>query len=350
MGIEAIKETYEERDIDHQEDSLSADLAAAWAESEEEVHDEQDESTESASSESKPEGSIDQPAESDPDVHPEPVSGKQKPDDGAKKGDNDNEKPPVGLSPAAREAWKETPKAMRAEIAKREADFAKGIQQYAENAKRAQGMDAVLQPYQQYLAMNGGPGKTIQTLLQTGASLQMGSPTQKAQMVAQLINQFGVDIQALDQLLVGQTPKEKPENQFNQILDQRLAPLQQQLSEYQRREQAMQQQEQGKIVSEIDGFAAEHEFYMDVRGDMADILDMAANRGQPMTLKQAYEKACVLHPEISNILQSRQKAPTPQQRRAASSISGSPSGTDGGSAADSIRAAIEDAWNSSGRD
>ena len=64
---------------------------------------------------------------------------------------------PVSLPPAAREAWKNTPKEMREAIATRERQYAQGIQKHAENAKRAESMDRALEPFQGYFASTGLP-------------------------------------------------------------------------------------------------------------------------------------------------------------------------------------------------
>ena len=352
MGVEAIREAHEEPQTEYEEDSLAADLAAAWDEAETGDDDASSmESAEPTAGTSEPDGeghTADKSA--DESVHTPAVSADKADDAGPAAKPQAGEGPPVGLSPSAREAWKDTPKAMQAEIAKREADFAKGIQQYAENAKRAEGMDRVLQPYQQYLAMNGGPGQTISTLLQTGAGLQMGTPVQKAQLVAGLIQQFGVDINTLDNLLVGKTPKEKPQDAVQRAVQQAIQPYQQQMEQFKAMQAQAAQAQQGAVTQEVNDFASTHEFYRDVRGDMADLLDMAANRGQQMTMEQAYNKACALHPEISNVLASRQKAPSNTQRAAASSISGGPGGSAGGSSDMDLRATIEDAWANAGRD
>lgn len=347
MGVEAIKEAHEEPETEYAEDSLTADLAAAWSEAD---TGEEDESIQPAA-EQRGAGEDDTPAEAtDDQVLAEPVQAEDTGEAGTEAKPEDSEAPPVGLPPAAREVWKDTPKAMKEAMVKREHDFATGIQRYAENAKRAEGMDRVLQPYQQYLAMNGGPAQTINTLLQTGAGLQMGTPAQKAQTVASLIQQFGVDIQTLDTLLVGKTPQAKPQDAVQQAVQQAVAPYQQQMEQFRAMQAQAAQQQQGAVTQEVNEFGTKNEFYTDVRGDMADILDMAANRGQQMTMQQAYDKACLLHPEISNIMQARSKAPTDNQRLAASSISGAPGGAGGSNSDLSLRATIEDAWANAGRD
>ena len=259
--------------------------------------------------------------------------------------------PPKGLSIEAREAWKDTPESVRAEIAKREQDYEAGIVKYAQNAKRAEAMDRSLAPYQSLFAVNGGPKQTIETLLQAGAALQMGAPGQKAQVVANMIKQFGVDIKTLDGLLVGEVdPEVQAQSQLDQLLNQRLAPIQQQLQQYQQREQQQLAQSQQQVQSEVSQFGQQHEFYDDVKMEMADLLDMAANRGRPMTMEQAYNIACSSNPQISKIMSARQSQQSSQARRAAaSSVRGAPGAQGGGSSTGSRLAALNDAWDNAGR-
>tara|TARA_R110000744_G_scaffold380361_1_gene500922 strand:- start:7384 stop:8409 length:1026 start_codon:yes stop_codon:yes gene_type:complete len=264
----------------------------------------------------------------------------------------ESSKPPVGLSLESREVWANVPDAVKADIVKREQDYEKGIVQYSQQAKRADAMDKSLQPFQQYFQMNGGAGQSIQGLLQTGSTLQMGTPTQKAQVVASIIKQFGVDIQSLDSMLVNEAPsaESQQQSQMEQMINQRLGPMQEQLQGYQQREQWEQQQAQGHVAQEVSNFGASNEFYNDVRGDMADLMDMAANRNREMGMQEAYNLACANHPQISKIMSGRSSQQSVNQKRqAASSISGSPGGGMQGQAANSVAAALNDAWDSAGR-
>jgi hypothetical protein len=235
------------------------------------------------------------------------------------------DEPPAGLSPAAREEWKDTPPAMKEAIVKREADFAKGIMQYSNDAKRAQSMDKVMRPHQQLFALNGNnPPEMVNNLLSTAAALQMGTPAQKAQVAAKIINDFGVDIAALDGVLSGQgvprgtsnepTPPPQPsvQDQVNMALQQR-----------------EQQQRSHVVGGEVQAFAndTKNEFYKDVQGDMADILDMAGKRNLNMDLPTAYQRACQLRPDIKAIIDGRSSgANVANARGAAISLTGSPGG------------------------
>jgi hypothetical protein len=129
-----------------------------------------------------------------------------------------------------------------------------------------------------------------------------------------------------------------------------LGPMQQQLQGYQQREQYQAQQAQGQVAQEVTQFGSSNEFYNDVRGDMADLLDMAANRGREMSMEEAYNLACNNHPQISKIMSGRTSQQTVDtKRRAASSIQGSPGGAMSKGAPNSTMAALNDAWDGAGR-
>jgi len=246
--------------------------------------------------------------------------------DKSDKGDED--KPPVGLSATAREAWKDTPKPVRDEIAKRERDYAKGLQKNAESAKRAEQMDAVLTNHQRYLHSSGQPaGAVINNLLSVASTLQFAPQEQRAAAIAGLIRDFGVDIETLDNVLVSRPAPQRQE------------PAQQGLTAEQVMQIMEQRESQSRVTQTLEQFANTHEFYSDVRGDMADLLDLAAKRGQEMTLDEAYKKACAMNDEIVSV--TSQRGITPARRAAASSIRGNPGGSGLANSDGSIKGDIE---------
>jgi len=268
--------------------------------------------------------------------------------------ESDIEAAPNSWSATAREQWKDIPKETRDYIAQREQQMTQGMQKNAENAKRASQMDQVLAPHQQYFAMNGGPGQSIKNLLEAGSGLQMGSPIQKAQIVSNLIKQFGIDIGTLDNMLVGQEPppEQRQQNDIQQAVNQAVAPYQQQLQQQQQQQQYAQQQAQQGVQNDVQAFSQDpkNEFYNDVRADMADILDMASNRGRSMSMEEAYNTACRLNPEISKIMDARtQQASLADKRAAAASITGTPGGPGGRTPPNGMRDTILEAWDNAGR-
>jgi hypothetical protein len=335
------------------EDTLSAALTAAWDDAEGTDDGDDNDRVDSAGTDTSSDS--DQPVtNAKPDTDGAGVSGTEQSPDVQPVDSGSLEVAPKGLPPGAREAWKDTPKAVQEAIAQREKDYEAGVMKYAQGAKRAQQMDHTLQPFQQYMSMNGGPGAAIKGLLEAGSSLQMGSPIQKAQVIAGIIQQFGVDINTLDNMLVGgQAPQAmQQQTQMEQMLNQRLAPLQQQLGQYQQRDQYNYQQQQNEAGNDIAQFSSDpaNEFYMDVRGRMIEELEMADKNGRELPLKEAYDLACRATPEVWEIMSARQATPVVQgKRRAALSIHGTPSGQAADNPASTLRGTIEDAWENAGR-
>ena len=337
------------------EPTIGDDLATAWDEglSLEEAHDaENSEESEDAISEEVEaasggqEGSTDG-APSDTEDSPDLQAGKE-PEVEAEGSVGD---PPVGLPPEAREAWKDTPEPVRQALVERERQFAVGIQRYAENSKRAEAMDRSLAPFQQFFAANGNqPAQTISNVLTTASVLQMGTPQQKAQMTKDLIEQFGVDIPTLDSILSGQeVPQEqKVQSTVQQAVQQAVAPYQQMMERVQAAQRQQVQQVQQGVSTELEQFASapENEFYHDVKMTMADLLEMSANRGQELSLKDAYEQACQIDPKVRGVLASRKQQESLQSKRnLASSVTGSPGGDSAPAVPQSMREEIEQSWN-----
>jgi hypothetical protein len=259
---------------------------------------------------------------------------------------------PVGLSPEAREEWSNTPPAIKEHLARNEQRMEGMAQKFGANSKRAEAMDRSLAPYAQLFAINGGGDQVIPALLQTASQLQMGSGPQKAQAVAQIIKQYGVDIRTLDSLLVGEapSPEVKRQSEVQHAVQQAVAPYQQHMQQFQQQQQQQQQNAQNQIAGEVNNFGAQNEFYNDVCSQMADLMDMAANRNQEMSMEEAYYAACVSHPQISKIIHSRQSQQSVQKKqRAASSVHGNSGGSMSSNAPDSVEAALNSAWDNAGR-
>jgi len=263
--------------------------------------------------------------------------------------------PPVALSPEAREAWKDTPKVMQSAIAEREREYTMGLQKHADNAARAVDMDRALEPFRQYMGMAGGPpAQVIGNLLQTASILQMGSPVQRAQQVATLITQFGVNIDALAAALDGapQPAGVQRESEMTTAINTALKPYQEMLSQQQQFQQQQYQQGQQVVDTDIQAFAADakNEFYNDVKIDMADIFDLAEKRGIEMTMPEAYRRACLIRPDIQAIVKGRAKQHIVDSRRtAASSIHGTPGGSGGGPGDLTLRDQLSNAWDEAAR-
>lgn len=255
--------------------------------------------------------------------------------EGDDKTDTRSLKAPVNWGAKDRQDWSRIPPTLQSKILAREQEIATTMQNSAAARSTHEEFTQLANTYGSVLSGLGDtPMATVKTLFNTVAGLRMGSPTQKAQMISDLIADFGVDIGTLDTVLSGSTVSQaqpQVQNQhFEDLLNQRLAPMQQFLN---------QQQEavKSKAVNEVQAFAEKAEFINDVRMDMADLIEFSANRGTPITMQQAYQKACALNPQVSQVLQERAQKQkllgtqnTLNEKRAASTSLSSNRGGSGG--------------------
>ena len=249
------------------------------------------------------------------------------------------EKAPASWRPDIREHWGTLPEPVRAEIQRRETEVARTLQETAEARKTAEAVMKTIEPYQAFIkAENSNPLQAIDNLMSTAARLRTGTAPELAQLVAGIVNQFGTGrfgngfIELLDGALAGQTPKQDPQQlAMEQVLNQRLAPMQNMLTQFQQAQIQQQQQAAQAAQTEVQSFIERAEFGEDVREDMADIIEAAQRRGQNISLQDAYKKACLMNDSVRAVISQRAKARGAQQttqaaqkaRSAAVQVSGS---------------------------
>ncbi len=249
------------------------------------------------------------------------------------------ERAPASWRPDIREHWGSLPEPVRAEIQRRETEVARTLQETAEARKTAEAVMKTIEPYQAFIkAENSNPLQAIDNLMGTAARLRTGTAPELAQLVAGIVNQFGTGrfgngfIEMLDSALAGQTPRQDPQQvAMEQVLNQRLAPMQNMLTQFQQAQLQQQQQATQAAQTEVSTFLDRAEFGEDVREDMADIIESYSRRGQSITLQDAYKKACLMNDNVRSVLSQRVKAKGAQQstqaaqkaRSAAVQVSGS---------------------------
>jgi hypothetical protein len=267
------------------------------------------------------------------------------------------EKAPASWRPDTREHWASLPPAVRAEVARREAEIQKTLHETAESRRFTDQLQSVIRPYEAFIkAENSNPLQAIDNLMATAARLRTGTAPELAQMVAGMVRQFGVGrfgnafIEQLDSALAGEVPKSDPvQSQVQQVLQQQLAPVQQFMSQLQQQQLQMQQASAQEAAKEVQGFIAKAEFGEDVREDMADIMELSQRRGREITLQDAYRQACLTNPRVRSVLESRAKTKAGQAttgaaakaKSAAVSVTGGPSLAGPAKQSDDIRSAIE---------
>ena len=231
------------------------------------------------------------------------------------------ERAPASWKPEAREHWAQLPENVRAEVARRESEVARTLQESAEARKTAEAVMKTIEPYQAFIkAENSNPIQAIDNLMSTAARLRTGTAPELAQLVAGIVNQYGTGrfgnafIEMLDSALAGQAPRQDPQQiAIEQVLNQRLAPMQNMLTQFQQAQMAQQQQVAQAAQSEVQNFLDQAEFGNDVREDMADLLETAQRRGQNMSLQDAYKKACLMNDNVRSVLTQRVRAKGAQQ-------------------------------------
>lgn len=223
------------------------------------------------------------------------------------------EKAPASWKATTREKWATLDPEVRAEIMRRETETSLALNQTAQQRKIADEFQRTIAPYMPQFQADGQPPlQAIQGMLQASAQLRSGAPAQKAAVIAQVIQQFGVDVSLLDQHLAahysGQQAPADPTSGVMQALRSEIAPIQQFMQQIQQQQTQRQQATQQQLLSEITEFSSKAEFFADVQQDVADLLEMSANRGVNMTLQEAYDRAIMFHPQVSSVVAQRKAA------------------------------------------
>lgn len=264
-------------------------------------------------------------------------------------------KAPASWSPAARERWASLHEEAQAEVDKREREITKALQEAAKPREFYSQFQQTIAPYEGLIRAEGGdPLRAVGSLLQTAVALRTAPPAHKAQLVASIVKQFGVPIEALDQALQGVLPAQP---QHGAAVDPAQIAAQVRQEIVRELSQAREANLHRQTSVEMESFGSKAEFFADVRHDAGDIMSAAARAGRAMTLEQAYNRALLVHKadpdsEIGKVLRQRDAAEaakanttsTQRARAAASSIRPEPVGNvspgGGGSIRDSLRETI----------
>lgn len=235
-------------------------------------------------------------------------------------------KAPESWKPVAREHWAKLPADVQQEVVRREREITLTLQQTAQQRKLAEHFTDSIRPFEAMIrAENRDPVTAASELFATAAMLRMGTPGQKAQLVANMVKNFGIPIEQLDAALVGeQIPDE--DSKLQRMLDQRLKPVTEFINEIQTLKQKRVQGTTDEVQTEIQKFAEDpkNEFFDDVRETMADLMEVASKRGRPMTLRAAYDQAIAMEPEIKSVIEQRKAADNAKKREAAASLPQTP--------------------------
>lgn len=259
--------------------------------------------------------------------------------------------PPKSLGPVAREMWDKVPPEVQQAYLKRDSEAASMSGRMGEAvAFREKFSQEIATPYDPLFRAAGvEPIQGIRGLLQSYAALETGQPGQKAQLIAQMIQRYlpgDEGINLLANTLTGAPQQNVVAPNPTPYRDPRVDEMYQMIQQAQQRAAQTVQQQAADAVAEVEN----EEFYDDVRNIMADMVEVAARNGLPITPREAYNRATLMHPDVSRVVEQRrmaasQNGTTQQAMRAASSVRSSPaSGVSGTDQRDDLRATIEAAW------
>lgn len=230
---------------------------------------------------------------------------------------------PVSWKPEARETFAQLPPAAQAEIIRRERDIDSALQATADSRRLAEEFQTTIKPFEALIAAEtDNPMNAVKSLLNTAAVLRVGTPQQKVQMAVQTIMTYGIDVAMLDQALSAHLSGQQQQTRIDpniQHLQQQIAPVIEFVNDLRSKKQEFQQSQEQKLQTEVEAFMQDpaNEFIADVQADMADILEIASRRGQKMSLQDAYNRATMLHPTISQIVEKRKLTSSAAQHNAA---------------------------------
>lgn len=230
--------------------------------------------------------------------------------------------------------WEKTPAELQAAINQREADYERGVQPLKEKARMADEFSNLWKPYEHILRTeNVTAAQATANLAASAALLRQGSPSEKAQFTAQMIRQFNVPVEEIQEFLSGAAP-------IQQARDPQISQLTQQVEQL---TQAQQKREEMRAQSVVREFAAnpEHKHFDAVSDRMSQLLAAPHLMGateemsESEKLKLAYDTAIRLDPTVHQQVMSEQQARTQAQNRvtqaknAAVQIKGAPTAAPG---------------------
>jgi hypothetical protein len=257
--------------------------------------------------------------------------------------------------------WESLDPDVRQEVMRREREVTRVLGESSQARHFSQQFQQTLQPFSDYIQSRGvQPLQAFTHLLEADRLLSTAPADQRANYMAKLINDYKIDLVQLDSALAGKGAPDPTSSRLESLLDQRLAPINQFLTQQQQQILAKQQQDQQAVLSNIEKMASDPKFehFADVREDMADIIDLQAKKGVYLTLEQAYTRAIAMNPDISQVeATSRMNAAKTEAARAANakaqlakaaskSVGGAPNGLSSGASGKlDRRAAIEAAFS-----
>jgi len=203
------------------------------------------------------------------------------------------ERAPSGWSPKVREHWSALPLEVRQEIIRREENSHVGVQklqgEFAPLRELRQSMEPLFREMQQ-IGVN--PTQHFDRVISTERVLRTADLPTKFETLMGIADDYGIPLREIINQSVGQEVLKSPvQSQIPQELRRELDEIR----------GWREQQELQTITGAVEQYGSGQEFFSDVRGLMADLIE----RGLANTLPEAYDKAVWMHPEVRDVMMER---------------------------------------------
>lgn len=255
------------------------------------------------------------------------------------------DRPPTGAKRATREHWDKLPADVRREYAEREAEIAQAHAGIQKTRAWENEFKETVTPYLGLIqAQNSTPMKAVKNLMHTAARLTLGTPNQKAAVVAEIIGNYSVDLRELNTVLEArvQNPGTPPPGaNFNPTEVPAWAqPMLKFMTTAQQAQQTQAQRLQQEAERELQEMQSKP-YWNELKDDVGLLMHRASEKNQPLSVTDAYAQALKFNPEIAAKVKAAEKPGTTaanpvsqaasvlaRARNAASSTKGAP-GTPG---------------------
>ena len=257
---------------------------------------------------------------------------------------------PKSLRLELKEHWEKAPLELQQAFAQRDADYEKGITSYKQRDAEARAITEQFAPYEWILRNEGStPAQAIGPLLQTAALLRTGTPQQKSQAVAQMIQQFQIPLDQVAAYFGGEAPPQQ-DSHYNQLAQQ----VQQLTQHITQSQYEAQKQNENRALSVIQQFASDpaNTHFEAVQDRMLSLLQAPqvlgdiSHMSEREKLQVAYETAVRLDPQLAQSLFAQQQQSYAAQnqvqkaRQAAVQVRGAPGASVSGPVSQSDRRAV----------
>jgi hypothetical protein len=240
---------------------------------------------------------------------------------------------PKSLKRDLEQHWKTAPDELRKAWLQRDQDYEKGIGTYKQQAEAANQVLAEFKQYEPVMRLTGAtPVSAIRSILPTMAVLNTGSPQEKAFVLARAMQQYGVPLEHIQQVMQGGASAVPQDTAYNQLAQQ----VQSLQSMFQTTRQQAEQAEQQRLAAIAESYGKDKPHFEQLRSQMWALLQAQNTAeaqgvagplgergttslwGEQQWIDAAYKAAIRLSPELyeSELRRQRDEAARAEREKA----------------------------------